>query len=776
MTEPREERRRGERNPAPPPDLSWSSSSNVLNLSRLFSPSVAQIKLLEKGLTFIPAPRNFSREELRRDLHWYHRRLKLRDYFGNEDFCREPFILPSGWEPEWEALSEQLRNLIKKDICSFHSFWPRAGVEGSLSEEERQAFEELRENKNIVIKPADKGSKIVIMDKHQYRLEAQRQLGNIKYYKRIPYSIQPEVQLRIRKIIYSLYHNKYISAKQRDYLLGPDDPRPRLFYLLPKIHKKPETWTVKFEIPPGRPIVSDCNSVTYNVSQYIDSFLGPLSNKHPSYLKDTYHFLHIIRSMSLPKNAFLFTIDIDSLYTNINTEMGLRAVSNIFRRFPDTTRPDAEVLRLLEICLTNNDFQFDNKAYLQMEGTAMGQRYAPSYANIYMSEWEREALAKCPLQPIFYLRFLDDIIGAWTHGEDAFQQFVHILNTHHSSIKLKYEHSDSEINFLDTTVFFEEEKEVKRLHAKVYFKPTDTHALLHKSSYHPPHTFRGIVKSQILRFRRICSREEDFHNATHILFRSLRRRGYSRSFLRRTYRETLSNLRTPNACTGDDPWGGRVNAGKRMGTEQGALSSPSTIEDENGGGNPLPFVSTFHDKYIPFFVSIQQNLSEMQTRGRAIEARMIRAFRKNPSLGDLLVKAKLEGRETEPPDALQHFMVHRQMINNPHSGISWAVRGRFSLEAKNVVYAIQCTCCGLIYVGETGARLRARLQQHLYAVRAVEPRSVVAIHFREHAEGALSIMGLQANPGWSVGQRRRMERIWINRLNTHVPLGLNAPT
>lgn len=105
--------------------------------------------------------------------------------------------------------------------------------------------------------------------------------------------------------------------------------------------------------------------------------------------------------MLVPKNAFLFTIDIDSLYTNINTEMGLRAVSNIFRRYPDAARPDTEILRLLEICLINNDFQFDSKAYLQMEGTAMGQRYAPPYANIYMSEWEREALAKCPLQPVF---------------------------------------------------------------------------------------------------------------------------------------------------------------------------------------------------------------------------------------------------------------------------------------------------------------------------------------------------------------------------------------
>lgn len=110
------------------------------------------------------------------------------------------------------------------------------------------------------------------------------------------------------------------------------------------------------------------------------------------------------------------------------------------------------------------------------------------------------------------------------------EKFVHILNTHHPSIKLKQKCSDLEINFLNTTFFFKNEKDCKRFRTRVYFKPTDTHALLHKLSYHLLHTFWGIVKSHILRFCRICSREADFQKATAILFRSLRKRGYSRSF------------------------------------------------------------------------------------------------------------------------------------------------------------------------------------------------------------------------------------------------------
>lgn len=71
-----------------------------------------------------------------------------------------------------------------------------------------------------------------------------------------------------------------------------------------KLKKDPATWTVSGAVPPGRPIVSDCNSATYIVSLYIDSFLGPLSTRHPSYLKDTHHFLDITCSLKLLQHLF----------------------------------------------------------------------------------------------------------------------------------------------------------------------------------------------------------------------------------------------------------------------------------------------------------------------------------------------------------------------------------------------------------------------------------------------------------------------------------------
>lgn len=67
-------------------------------------------------------------------------------------------------------------------------------------------------------------------------------------------------------------------------------------------------------------------------------------------------------------------------------------------------------------------------------------------------------------------------------------------------------------------------KSEKKISTKVYFKPTDCHALLHKSSYHPKHTFKGIIKSQIIRFYRISSKESDLQDSISVLFRSLRKR------------------------------------------------------------------------------------------------------------------------------------------------------------------------------------------------------------------------------------------------------------
>ena len=76
------------------------------------------------------------------------------------------------------------------------------------------------------------------------------------------------------------------------------------------------------------------------------------------------------------------------------------------------------------------------------------------------------------------------------------------------------------------------------------FKTTYTHQLLQKSSFHPKHTYIGILKSQIIRFYRICSERQEFDHTCSVLFNALGAQGYSKRFLRSIKSQTWLQLET----------------------------------------------------------------------------------------------------------------------------------------------------------------------------------------------------------------------------------------
>lgn len=172
--------------------------------------------------------------------------------------------------------------------------------------------------------------------------------------------------------------------------------------------------------------------------------------------------------------------------------------------------------------------------------------------------------------------------------------------------------STQSINFLDTTVFKGKNfNTTHQLEVKVYFKKTDLHALLFKSSFHSKYVFRGLVKSQLLRFHRICTRSGSFMEAVTILFNSLRKKGYSRQFLRHCLRHFKE-------------------------------------EKQEDGGSLIPLITTFD--------SVSQKLNGKVTSIGTLSSpeilpnfKVISAYRRNANLKDLLVHAKLPSLHVEKP-------------------------------------------------------------------------------------------------------------------------------
>ena len=49
--------------------------------------------------------------------------------------------------------------------------------------------------------------------------------------------------------------------------------------------------------------------------------------------------------------------------------------------------------RMLELVLKCNNFKFNRKHFLQVNGTAMGTRVAPTYANLFMAHFEEKNIS-----------------------------------------------------------------------------------------------------------------------------------------------------------------------------------------------------------------------------------------------------------------------------------------------------------------------------------------------------------------------------------------------
>ncbi|KAL2076549.1 hypothetical protein ACEWY4_027852 [Coilia grayii] len=708
---------------------------------------------------------------LRRDIHLYHRRLKILDHFEYEDeYEREPFVEPSRWEPKVQAASAHIRALLEGDWMALEDFSPSAEGMNNITSEQRQAIKSLSRNQQLVIKPADKGGQIVMQDRCFYLQEAYRQLSDTTYYTPLSEPLQPSTQVEIRNCINDMYDRKIISSKQRFYLYGPEEPRMRQFYLLPKIHKSPDTWTIPHVLPKGRPIVSDCGSESYRIAEFIDFHINPLSQRHPSYVKDTYSFVDEVSALTVPRGSFLFTVDVDSLYTNIDTTLGLQALKDTFALYPDPLRPDSFILKLLEITLTKNDFEFNGKFYLQTCGCAMGRKYSPSYADIYLARWEEQAFRQCEKTPLIYKRYLDDLFGIWTHSEEDFNHFIQILNSQHPKIKLKQNLQPVCVEFLDTVVFQISTPEgASKLATRVYFKDTDRHALLHRRSFHPRHTFRGLIKAQLIRFHRICTYKKHVDEATAILFEALYPRGYSKRFLRtikdddefhKATRTLFSVLRKRNYS--------RTFLRNIL---KNFLTKTSLV----GNKKIIPFISTFSKNGVQLNRLIKSNFQKFLSNTHILQQHtVISAYRRNRNLKDLLVRSKLAPISTKQTNEKNKAFISKTWVTNYSTKEIFKIRQTLTPQTTNLIYLITCTKCTKQYVGQTKNTMLTRLYQHVYNIKhQKEINTHIVQHFTQHGLASLRISGLESNRFWSLFKRLQKERTWMTKLSTKYPNGLN---
>ena len=682
-------------------DCNGSSSDNkdqtshalVINLSSTHLTSEA-IAILSKGLKFCPTPGEPDLSKAQADLDSFHLRMKRFLHFyrpkadpSNVDissidtppptqgpFKSNEFKRPSSWVPPPCIPLEVFISQNNQDLLKSKLYAPRRQ---NVTKEQRIAIKELFSNPEIVIKPADKGGATVIWDRGDYIKEGLRQLSDETYYKQTDTDLSKKHYEEIELKIDQMVKDNEIDQSCASFLLDPKYRTPQ-FYMLPKIHKK-------LDNPPGRPIVSGNGCPTERISQFVDYFLKPIVQNTESYIRDTTHFLRLLENhKKVPENTFLVTMDVSSLYTNIPNDLGIEAcreqleTNQAGSQFPT----NSSIIELLKMVLTKNNFDFNGLHYLQVGGTAMGTRLAPSYANLFMDYFERHYVYTHHTQPLLWKRYIDDIFMLWQHDVQELQNFIDHLNQSVPSINFETHISDSEISFLDVKVRIQN----NTISTSLFTKETDTLSYLDYSSCHPVSCKKSIPYSQFLRLRRICSDDDDFVTQSEKLALSFHRAHYPDDIIQSGFDKAFEKDR------------------------DSLLNRPSNNSRTSNKDPKLFLITDYHPSFRAVLDIVSNNwdvLDNSSSTRPILPIPIVRGFRRPKNLRDMLVRARLTTADTpKNPGASRNRNRCSRMncsycralnktgrITCPYNKRSYITRFNVTCNSNNLIYCLSCKSC-----------------------------------------------------------------------------------
>jgi hypothetical protein len=220
-------------------------------------------------------------------------------------------------------------------------------------------------------------------------------------------------------------------------------------------------------------------------------------------------------------------MDVDSLFTNVPLQETINIICRyITEKGIDIGLPLTELERLLYLCTSNVQFNFQGQLYQQIDGIIMGTPLGPILADIFMSSLEDK------IRPIlndldFFGRYVDDILVI-TRDEAQTKEVFDAFNLLHPNITVKIEHEhDGTIPFLDLEISRRNDGSIKR---SIYRKKTWTGQYMHFCSFVPLQYKRNLVKALFNRARRICT-DDTIEEELNFLKSTLISNGYPAAFV-----------------------------------------------------------------------------------------------------------------------------------------------------------------------------------------------------------------------------------------------------
>ena len=374
----------------------------------------------------------------------------------------------------------------------------------------KDAAKQLRDNKNIVIRKADKSSSYVILDRDDYLSKCSDILQDRTKFKQISRNPVDSVKKRLNDLVSVV--NAHVGGTKLDKLIGHYNPG--YFYGNVKTHK---------ETNPLRPIISQIPTPTYRVAKQLHSVISPYIPNTYS-LRSTEEFIDIVR-VNKPE-GFIASLDAESLFTNVPVRRTIDIISKYVYQHPDLappTIPRNTLEEMLSICTTEVPFMCpEGKLYVQHDGVAMGSPLGVLFAQAFMAAVEEEAFLASEVVPKVYCRYIDDIFVC-VHSREKLEK-LRLRLQEISGLKFKVEMNEGgKLPFLDVLV----DSTSDDYATSVYRKPTNLDKCMNGDSECSENYKLGVIRAYIRRAHRVCSSWQAFREELRHLRQMLINNGYS---------------------------------------------------------------------------------------------------------------------------------------------------------------------------------------------------------------------------------------------------------
>lgn len=702
---------------------------------------------------------------------------------------------------------------VKEDAVNFVENFKPKKLQNNMNRFEREGYDWLRKSVregSIAITSADKGGAVIIVTPDLIKEITASKVTDTARYKPLDKDPTPALRRCLLDQWGYGFDRGFVSAEQAKKVTGlipktdgsrnqstSDNTKPGIPYGYPllKLHKLSSDELKQKKIPPSRFVTDLSQGVTARSDTFLVSkWLGPLARDYCTDLvKDSTAALMKLEDLVVRNEVgddwFSVSIDIVSLYDSLRHELVEEALDDAMEtcRSEDWSEEFRSWLKgLVKLSFEAAVLKNQDQWYAVVNGVPTGGIDSVDCGNIalfYALKKLVYAPEKRPKELRNLDRFVDDISGQGKGDIRAFEGWVQNLRMEmvaQFGLDITYDVKP----ITEFTQFLDINYKVVggNLTTDVFRKATDANRYLEFSSYHPKHTFRSIVYSQALRYRRIVNEDD---------LLSLRLDELKSFFVRSSYPPQMI-----------DEVIEEVKAKPRqLGYRQDDANSKASV----------PWIMTYgagHEETKVKVEELNQKLASSRTWCDEAPDKIPRfqvVTRRAPNLKDTLFRRRAlalgsGSSETKPctePGAVKRG--RKCQTCKLVSGSSSVTNNQVTVSTKggdcktrNIIYAATCKLCPVnsVYVGKTVTALSQRVNGHrsqYYKIledtatirpEDIEDENVLGAHiFVKHGKRKRcdfdDCFMFDILCTGSPDSLRKNEQSYIDRLSTLYPLGLN---